>query len=303
MLHGAVERFRFATPEGFEVTEVASPLLAQWVVKEEEGRKVLEARLSEPTNETVVLNISAVRTPAVLENWTWPRAGGARRRSAVGRARPVAGRPAAGAFDRVRGAAPHRQPRAHRRLARPACWRRSRASPRIRPIVSFYAPQEKFRTLGRLRSAAGEAERHHDRPAHARREGRSSIRGSFALLPEREKLFALDFSAPADWKITQRHQLRRPERCRFELYPAADNRTRVRVPLPGVPAGQTYNVFFQATHTPAAWLDDWTTTQAAFPIFRVEGAARDVGAIAVRATDDMRVPPETLTGPHAAGRA
>ena len=39
VLHGAAERFRFAIPAGFEVTEVNSPLVARWVVDQEGERR------------------------------------------------------------------------------------------------------------------------------------------------------------------------------------------------------------------------------------------------------------------------
>ena len=38
ILHRAVDQFRFVVPEGFEITEVASPLLAYWDVRQEGGR-------------------------------------------------------------------------------------------------------------------------------------------------------------------------------------------------------------------------------------------------------------------------
>lgn len=291
VLHGAVEQFRFVAPEGFEVTDVSSPLLAQWVVKPEEGRNVLTARLTEPTNETVVLNISAVRTPAVLENWSWPKL----------EALDVAGQSA------VLGLLLEDKLQAHsistegliridnRVLtdALPASVLTAEpGAPRIRPVVAYYAPQGAFALSSGF-----------ERPdvklnvttnvVLTLNEQAQQVRGSFALLPEREKLFALDFSAPQNWKITSVTDSA-GSALPFELYPAADNRIRVHVKLPGVAAGQTYNVFFQATYTPAAWLDDWTTKQVPFPLFRVEGAAKDIGAIAVQTADGLRVRPETL---------
>ena len=55
ILYRAVDQFRFVVPEGFEITEVTSPLLARWDVRNEGGRKVLGVRLREQTTETVVL--------------------------------------------------------------------------------------------------------------------------------------------------------------------------------------------------------------------------------------------------------
>ncbi len=63
ILHRPVDEFQFIVPEGFEITEVNSPLLARWDVRQEGGRKVLVARLREPTTETVTLRVAAVRAP------------------------------------------------------------------------------------------------------------------------------------------------------------------------------------------------------------------------------------------------
>ena len=56
-----MDHFRFVVPEGFEITEINSPLLSRWDVKVENGRKIANVRLREQTTETVVLNIAAVR--------------------------------------------------------------------------------------------------------------------------------------------------------------------------------------------------------------------------------------------------
>ena len=73
ILYRAVDRFSFAVPEGFEITEVGSPLLARWDVRQEGGRKLLNVRLREQTTETVVLKIAAIRTPGQLDAWHAPR--------------------------------------------------------------------------------------------------------------------------------------------------------------------------------------------------------------------------------------
>ncbi|HEY5311197.1 MAG TPA: hypothetical protein VIK18_01715, partial [Pirellulales bacterium] len=46
--------------------------------------------------------------------------------------------------------------------------------------------------------------------------------------------------------------------------------------------------------TPEGWLADWSSRQIAFPAFAVVGAAKDLGAIAVGARDDLAVRPEKL---------
>jgi len=67
VLHQAVEGFRFALPDGFEVTKVDSPVLARWAVEQEGDARVLDVRLRELTTETVVLGLSAAKTAAPLD--------------------------------------------------------------------------------------------------------------------------------------------------------------------------------------------------------------------------------------------
>ena len=73
ILRRPVDQFQFAIPDGFEVTDVISPLLARWEVRQEGGRRVLDARLREPTTETIELRIAATGGAAKLGNWTAPR--------------------------------------------------------------------------------------------------------------------------------------------------------------------------------------------------------------------------------------
>jgi len=73
ILHRPVDRFRFAVPDGFEIIDVAAPLLSRWDVVSEDGRRVLEVRLNEPTTEKATLNVTAIRAPAKLDDWTVPR--------------------------------------------------------------------------------------------------------------------------------------------------------------------------------------------------------------------------------------
>ena len=73
VLHRAVDRFRFVVPDGFEITEINSPLLARWDIESEGGRKIANVRLREQTTDTVVLSVAAVKTPSRLKAWQLPR--------------------------------------------------------------------------------------------------------------------------------------------------------------------------------------------------------------------------------------
>ena len=69
VLHRPVERFQFAVPAGFEVTEVDSPQLARWAIERRGAQRILDVQLRRPTTETVVLHVAAERAPVNLDNW------------------------------------------------------------------------------------------------------------------------------------------------------------------------------------------------------------------------------------------
>ena len=73
---------------------------------------------------------------------------------------------------------------------------------------------------------------------------------------------------------------------------------RVHVKLPqGIPPGQAYVTGISAAaYTPPAWLSTWSSQSVEFPMFRVAGANRDEGAVAVVADEDMDVRPERIEG-------
>ncbi len=73
VLHRAVDHFSFFVPDGFEVTEIDSPLLARWDITTEGGRKIVNVRLREQTTDTVALSVSAIKTPSQLTKWHMPR--------------------------------------------------------------------------------------------------------------------------------------------------------------------------------------------------------------------------------------
>jgi len=325
VLHRAVDRFRFALPEGFEITQVSSPLLARWDVQQESGRRVLAVQLQEQTTETVVLSLSAIKTSA----------------GSHGRATGVTPVPPASATEASPFPRSWRFPRlepldvvgqvavvgllVEQRLearsitanekelipidtavlsrALPATiFHAEPGTPPLRPVVAYYAPQGDF-------SLTAEFDKPEAKLAVTTNlllilaDGGQEVRGGFAVLPRQEKRFSLDFSAPADWQVTG-VTAADEKPLSFERYGAVGagvggqgsgvSGTRIHVCLPqAVPPGEEYRVYFHATHTPPGWLGDWEKEeqQVKFPVFAVIGAARDQGAIAVEARDDMTVRP------------
>lgn len=298
VLHGAVDKFRFEVPAGFEVTGVESPLLSRWEMKTEklgEGqRSVLEAVLREPTTESVVLEISASRSPPQFEKWTLPRL----------IPLDVAGQVAVVALlveDRLQAAAILPEgllpiDAAVLAAAIPATvFKAEPGAPTLRQVVSYYAPAGEYRLSAEI-----------TRPAVENRVASSAlltisdkllrVSGQFILAPEAENLFEFNFSSPAGWQVTT---VTKDDGTALpvERYPLADGTTRQHVRLPGgVKAGERLGIRYQAVSTPSGWLGNWSSQGVAFPQFLVEGATRDSGAVGVAVEDDLTVRPEQLDG-------
>jgi hypothetical protein len=313
ILHRAVDQFRFAVPAGFEVTDVRSANLARWAMVTEAGRRILEVQLREETTDPVVLNLSAIRMAPKLDTWTLPTL----------EPLDVAGQVSVVCLaleDRLKAEAITTTglvpiDTAVLEQAIPATVREAEpGAARLRPVVAYYAPQGTFSLAARIVKP----------PAGLRvttsllatlTDGGIEIHGGFALVPEEEKLFAVDFSVPAGWDVTSvTGDGAQP--LAFERYPSAvvaagaaagngaagasgvaAGAARIHVRLPsGAASGTERRIEFIARTVPVAWFADWATKSVDFPVFAVAGAARDEGAIAVDARDDMTVRPESLDG-------
>jgi len=303
ILHRPVGRFRFAVPDGFDVTEVRTPNLSAWVIEEDAGRRILQVRLREATTETTVLNLSALRTAPDLTDWSLAKfepldvAGHV---SVVGVA----------VEDRLKAEALAPEgliaiDTAVLTRALPATVLEPEpGAARIRPVAAYYAPQAAFGLSARMVRP----------PARLRvttsvlamlADAGLSVRGGFALVPEQDKLFVFDFTASAGWDVTA---VTGPQgkSIPFQRYEVAEGGSRIHVRLPqGVPPGTECRVFFQARHVPDGWFGEWVdgARTVEIPVFAVlraggreEVAVRDTGAIAVEARDDLLVRPEALEG-------
>ena len=283
VLHQAVDGFRFVVPQGFEITEVASPLLARWAVEEQEGKRVLDVRLREQTTETVVLNLSAVKTAASLDPWTFPRL---EPLDVVGQI-AVVGLLVDHRLDAqsivAEGLIPIDTAVLHEAIPE-TVLKAEPGAPTLRSVVAYYAPQSEFSLSARFVRPPAEISVMTN-VLLLLREQDQQARGELFLTSRIEKLFGFDFSVPAAWHVTS---VNTPDGkpLAFERYGPKDALARIHVRLPqGVPPGEEYRAYFNARSTPADWLGKWESATVDFPHFAVAGAVEDVGAIAVEAPD------------------
>ncbi len=283
VLHRAVEGFRFVVPEGFEVTDVGSPMLARWAVEEEGPRRVLDVRLREQTTDTVVLSLSAVRTAPPPEAWT------------LAKLQPldVLGQVAVVGLlldERLRaesvapaGLIPIDTTVLNEALPK-TVFEAEPGAPTLRSVVAYYAPQAEFDLAARfVRPPAEMSVMTNVLLLLGPRD--QQVRGELFLTPKAEKLFGFDFSVPAAWHVTS---VSTPDGkpLAFERYGPVGEPGRIHVRLPqGVLPGEEHRVYFNAASTPPDWLGDWETTEVEVPVFAVARAVEDVGAIAVEAPD------------------
>ena len=293
VLHGAVDRFDLDVPEGFQVTSVSSPLVSQWVIRESDGREVLEVSLREPTRSTEVLSISAARAPVTIGAWRMPQLN----------PRDVAGHVAVIgllAESRLRPLGLDSKElipidTSVLRSALPASVFIAEAgAPQIRPIAAFYAPGESFSLTATIEDPSEEL----NVATHlllSLDEDRQTLRGGFTLMPLAKKKKSLSFRMPIAWQLEKLSGAdQRP--LPFDRY-KSDAEMRYVVTLPkAIEPGQSETIYFEADFSSSAWLGEWSSTEVDFPRVYVEGATESTGAIAVQPNGDLLPKPVSTDG-------
>jgi autotransporter-associated beta strand protein len=301
VLHRAVDHFSFFVPEGFEVTQIDSPLLARWDIATEGGRKVVNVRLREQTTDTVALSVSAIKTPSRLTKWQLPRL---ELRDVVSQV-TVLGLMVQSDLKTESLAAENLigVDTAALSGALPASLARQEPDALPRTFVAaYYAPQANYElTADFTRPVATLAVTTH-LLLNIQDQG-CDVQGGFVLVPTTEKRFDFDINIPAGWNVTDVTGAGGVALVieRFGPHPnplparegASPGRVHVKLPQ-GIVPGQPYSVNFRAVYTPAGWMSDWKRQSLDFPMFGVAGAASDEGALAVAVGEDLEVRADKL---------
>ncbi len=203
ILHRPVDQFQLVVPEGFEVTEVTSPLLARWDVRQEGGRKVLDARLREPTTETVTLRVGAIRTPAPLGQWQAPRLAPLDVLGSVAVVGLLVGDRLKAESLAAQGLIPIDVAALNCGAAVPAAREAAGAgeTPAPQAVAAWYAPQSDYGLAARFVKPPAELAVTTSLLLVASDQG-LEIMGGLALLPQHERRFSFDVSVPAGWQVT-----------------------------------------------------------------------------------------------------
>ncbi|MFO0903810.1 MAG: hypothetical protein U0939_12465 [Pirellulales bacterium] len=290
VVHGAVDRLQLRVPPGFEVTEVRTPLLARWGVAEGADR-TLEVQLSEPVRDGLLLEVVATRTPSQPAEWTFPKLEPldvAGHTAVVGL---LAEHPWQVQDVRTEGLIPIDV--GVLAAAIPASVATADGSaPPVRPIAAFYAPQADYslQSIFHLPTAQLRATSNLLLRVEPQR---WSVAGTLGLVPEVERLFAFDFTAPSGWRVEQVSD-GAGQPLRFDVAQEQDGKQRIHVTFAQpVAVNAPALVKFVAERTPAGWLGAWPATPFLldFPAFRVLGATREDGAIAIQSDAEFRATP------------
>ncbi|QDV55908.1 hypothetical protein [Rosistilla oblonga] len=299
VLHGGATEFRFAMPVGFDVTHVDSPLMSKFEIGEHEGEAVLIVSLRQSARGTEVFSITAEKSTgdpidADGTQWTAPQlvpidvAGVA---SVVGvlldgrldlqSLQPDGLIPIDTAV--ITAAIP------------PSVFEAEPGAPLIRPVAAFYAAQREYGLTAAFRRPPATVKASTNLLLTLSQQ-RHAIRGQFSVLPTQEKQFQVRFRVPPQWHVTEVTDAAQ-QPLEFEPLESEQDATGqvVRVQLKhGIASGERSEIRFRAVHTPDKWLDPWQSTSVEFPRFQLIDVASSIGAIAVRAIDDMTVQPDAL---------
>ena len=272
VLHRAVDRFRFVVPDGFEITEIGSPLLARWDVETESGRKV--ANISAPRTDgrnrraqhyggqdTVPVGGLAIARLEMLD--------------VVGQV-AVVGLLAQEQLKVESLAAEGLIAIDTQVLARAmptALARSEQGALPLRPVAAYYAPQSQYALTAKFIQPEAEMAVTTNLLLVVEEKG-CQVRGGFALLPDLEKRFGFDLSVPAGWQVTS---VTGPgeKPLAMETYEGGDRTARVHVRLhEGIAPRQQYQVNFHAWVRRRAGWPTGSRCRSSSPRSRFSGLAR-----------------------------
>ncbi len=285
ILHGAIQRVRFTVPDDLDITTVESEWLDRWrVVEDADAGLTVEVDLRQAATKPFTLKVNGVRNLRISGDgtqWTFPQS----------RVLDVDGHVA------VLGVVVEPQMRVRQIVA-------DGLIPVGRTIfedtvdgvlMAYYAPSTDYTLSATIENPAPQLD---TMTSFLMTIGRRelTIDGGFILEPQIRKVFAFDFTAPADWKIQYVRDAGGTE-LPFERYVGQDGFDTYHVRLPqGAVPGEPYQVELRASQIPSGWLDEWENQQVDFPLIRVQDAVIERGAIAALAINDLGVRPIALDG-------
>ncbi|GIW90505.1 MAG: hypothetical protein KatS3mg109_0937 [Pirellulaceae bacterium] len=293
VLHGVVDRLDWRLPADLNVQQVRCEQLARWEVSSPEGEwKRLTVFLRSPTSEPLTVQLTAERPLVENQRWEFPRVVPL---DTAGSAQVVAillEWPLELADLDYRGLTPIDAVIGQQLVeSLPA----GTALFPVRPIAAFYAPASDYAASGKVRLPPPVLDVRSAVTLHVDRRVLRAA-GVFSVRQQRDRLFGFSFRVPAGWHVTQLTDAA-GKVVEHEAFALPDGDTRIFLkPARVVEAGETLSVTFSAIGNIPEWLEEWERQQLSFPLFVVENAMEQRGAIAVLADDSLEVRLEELEG-------
>ena len=227
--------------------------------------------LREAARETVVINIVAVNHSPQLEKWTMPQLRPLDVASHVALVGLLAEeRLVATSLAHLRSLIPIDASVLNSALPA-SVLQPEPGAPRLRPVATYFAPQADFglqasfrRTDAKVEATSNLLFTFSDREVQ--------LRGGFALLPTVEPLFIAEILVPANWQRDRGHPDGRYQAAVRVVSGGEQQPPGCKCGCRGSASpGRFFNLFVYASSTPAGWLNEWSQTTVALPVFAVVG--------------------------------
>jgi hypothetical protein len=290
-----IDELRVSLPREFEVTEAASPHVTAWSVEDDRGQRTLVLRLRKETTGRVTVQVAALRVHPDLSDWRLPVLQPLDVESHVAIVGVAADRTLEIGDVRATGLIPVDLGVIGEAMQLAARQVPAAETAGSRTVLAYYAPSAEFGLSATCRPVPPSLLLTANYVLTVSDAG-LVVNGGLALLPRREKLFALDVLTPAGWRVT-RAAMSGGGALPFEVFDATGGAARVQIRFPqGLPPERDAGVELVAESAPKGWSEGWTTREEPFPEFVVGGVTRERGAIAVNAVDDLAVRAGRLEG-------
>ncbi len=295
VIHGALEEVEFTVPPGFQVSQVATELLSQWVIKDppegaDDSGKRLLVKLRQPTREDFVLNITAERNRGAVGHW---KAEEIRPVEVAGHV-SVVGVLADIELESAKLVSEGVIPIDHEFLmaAIPESVRSTDRGNQSIIVAAFYAPQRDYSITSHFSVPAPELiVRSNSRLVI----GDQSLQwqGGISLVSRHDSRFGFKMTLPNGWRLDQLTGID-GQAIRFDRV-GVNGSSDFLVHLPDrIPSASAVKVFLQASLTRAGWLEEWESNQVEFPSVKIEGETKHTGAIAISTTEDLSIRPANV---------
>ena len=283
IVQGATSKFEYEIPAGFEVTNVDSPDLARWSVKDVDSVQTLTVEFRTPQTKPVTVRITAIKTSPTWGDWKFPTLKAKGVETATGVVGILAERRLAVGSLRAEGAIPLNNAVLENALPQ-SIFVVEPGAPPLQILSTYYVPQEEFELSAKVLQPESQLNVQTNAVLTLLRD-RHQATIDFFLYPALDDLFGFDIQAPEGWNIKS---IVDEGQNQLDYHETVDTEgvRRLHVKFPTRRAfGQLHRVTLQADRVPDGWLSEWEEYTLETPAFVAEDTYRNSGVVGIRATE------------------